>query len=1029
MSKPIAAVNPFSTGPGGSRFELLVATFYLISMLRGEIPLGFEDGGRIVSVKLQQRNKGNPVDDVVIQTEKGLLSIQVKNSVKFTGNKPTKNGKPPEFYDALSQCWSLFNDSQFNREIDCFGIAFNEGNTPINTKTNLNDAINWAKTERTVESYLIQLNKFKEKKKYFEIFRDLLSDISKNSIADKTTWDFIRHLVILPFDFNQNSGHSFTELLNKLLEIVKSRSAENAEIMRSTLYCLATNYAINGGEIDSYSLEKQLPLEIYAPINNTLTSYTLQKNLASQLKNKINREINSKKYIPTVFTEIPDAKDELRIFSDPVLFIKKIVEDLQRIDFYLYNELATELGFPSIRIELPNTFKIPNTLSDAQIASHILKEYISGIISCLNNVEPYKGKKVSEFLNTSNSHLFDEVEHLLWGANLSLQWDLKRMVRHLDLITCQVLIIEGKAASGKTNFICNFAERTLQSRQQTSFYITGYDISNELSTTALKNYIINRFNEEYDGKISRLLSDIHKICLKDKKPVLIIIDGINEHSDLSHFAGELEQIIEEFTSTINIKFILTCRSENFEKRFSNLKKSSFADKVIVIQNFTNKIAPIHKKFMITAYFKHFKIYCQPNQSVINTFVNNPLILRLFCEGYGSDCDEDFVMIGPLNNIHLDVLFERYNQRISENFDKDYPDRNFKRKYKKMLNELAEYMFKYKTFSNVPVDSISTESYEIISILVNDGVILRKDLTENISITEDSEVINFTFDEFRDFILADYLIKKLARDDFDKFKTISSELMSPDCPVAEGLGNYTFMISRRNNDQKIFDHLKSLDNYDEIFLSTIFNLDDDAISHEDLEKIEYLFYKNSQSSKRIYLGLLNMRSKIDFPNLNIWVFLNLTSQLNKADYLRLVTPIFSSHEMMNRTCNSIRKILDGYDPKAIDLDPNNSLIEILICISPIPLGYPQETIFEILLKITNNHPKLIMSLITKYLEDPRSYVAQNLWTEIASSQSSIFFTKEIFDIAIKIRNISSINLDPEFYGSLDLYISTCEKNWF
>jgi len=75
MSTSNTHVNPFSTGRGGSRFELLVASYYLASLLNEEIPQGLEDGNLIFSVKLQQRNKDNPVDDIVIKTEKGTFRV------------------------------------------------------------------------------------------------------------------------------------------------------------------------------------------------------------------------------------------------------------------------------------------------------------------------------------------------------------------------------------------------------------------------------------------------------------------------------------------------------------------------------------------------------------------------------------------------------------------------------------------------------------------------------------------------------------------------------------------------------------------------------------------------------------------------------------------------------------------------------------------------------------------------------------------------------------------------------------------
>ena len=152
------------------------------------------------------------------------------------------------------------------------------------------------------------------------------------------------------------------------------------------------------------------------------------------------------------------------------------------------------------------------------------------------------------------------------------------------------------------------------------------------------------------------------------------------------------------------------------------------------------------------------------------------------------------------------------------------------------------MLNNNLFSNVPIESISNELYQIISILVNEGVIIRKDLVEE-SVTEDSEVINFTFDEFRDFILVDYLLKKVAINNFNKFQKLFSSFVNPESHIAEGLGKYCFLTIRRENNKKILDYLKTLNNYSEIFLKNIFSIVDTSISEDDLNEIETFSLKD------------------------------------------------------------------------------------------------------------------------------------------------------------------------------------------
>ena len=91
MAKKIAtAVNPFSTGGGGGRFELQVAVYYLVRLMRQEMPRGMPDA-LIKEVGLQQRNRDCPVDDIVLycETATGLkkrLFLQAKHSITFSKN-------------------------------------------------------------------------------------------------------------------------------------------------------------------------------------------------------------------------------------------------------------------------------------------------------------------------------------------------------------------------------------------------------------------------------------------------------------------------------------------------------------------------------------------------------------------------------------------------------------------------------------------------------------------------------------------------------------------------------------------------------------------------------------------------------------------------------------------------------------------------------------------------------------------------------------------------------------------------------
>lgn len=748
---------------------------------------------------------------------------------------------------------------------------------------------------------------------------------------------------------------------------------------------------ISGSFWNEFSDLRELEHKVYRSLVNLLSNkpvYTIKENLEFQIQNKIQREKNSKKYIPEVFTEIPHAKDELRIFTDPVLFLQKIIEDLQEIDTYPYNETLSKLRVESFNIELPVGFQKPSTIKDAINGSDLLKGYIKELIRHLELMDPYKEGAFSELLNDSNTFLFNEIKHWIWSYNSSIRWKLESIERHLNLITAQIVIVEGKAASGKTNFVCNFADTTLKCRKQLSFYVTGYDLPDE-GIISLKKYIVNCFNDSYSGKTTDLLSDIERICSKDIKPLIILIDGINEHSNISRFASQLENLIEEFTKSQYVKFILTCRSEYFEKRFSNLKVASFAEKTMYIQDLTKEIPSIHKKYMIYSYFKRYKIKCSPDNKIRNLFVENPLILRLFCDVYGNSYDDKIVYLESLHDIRLYELFFKYNEKTIEIFEKKYPESGFNRKYKKLLQELAEYMLTHSIFSNVPLSSISDELENIITILVNEGVILKKDLPENASTFNDSEVLNFTYDEFRDFILAEFLIREVALKDFNLFKEYCSKFISPESQVAEGIGKYIFTIIRQERNTEIEEFLKSSNNYDDLFLKNIFSLKDSLIVADDIEKIESLFHYSSRNAYEIYINLVNRRNKTYYPNLNIWLFLDFVSRLNKIDYDRLISLALTPY--LDDVCKGIKNILKECKSQDLEREECYSLLELLLCLSPIISPRLQtNSSLDTFFKIANKNLKLSVQILEKYTEKQTSLISKILLTVLSLNCKDFFY---------------------------------------
>jgi hypothetical protein len=219
-----AIASPFSTGGGGTRFEWLVATSYLVNLLRGEGARGLPATGTVVEVRLQQAAQGYPVDDVIIVaahgTRQSKLSLQVKHKINFTAN--------PLFCEVMGACWRHFTASTFNRREDYVGIAIGEGSNVQKVSTHLREILEWARTHKTSRSFHIQVGKFKVK-------QQTLTDISKAldigascHIGEERLWLFLRRFVILSFDFDSVGSRDSTACWNALRAVVRRQSPKHA---------------------------------------------------------------------------------------------------------------------------------------------------------------------------------------------------------------------------------------------------------------------------------------------------------------------------------------------------------------------------------------------------------------------------------------------------------------------------------------------------------------------------------------------------------------------------------------------------------------------------------------------------------------------------------------------------------------------------------------------------------------------------------------------------------------------------------
>jgi hypothetical protein len=625
---------------------------------------------------------------------------------------------------------------------------------------------------------------------------------------------------------------------------------------------------------------------------------SIRKQMDPHLNRQITKEKNSKRYIPDVFVEVSYIKDQARFFSHPVLFYGKVLDAVNRLSFSILNRRLVQLSHEPIYLGWPETFEPAKTLEGVSEQSFLLQDVLRDAQS-----------KISEFATLDPSRSIaaipDEKQYIyrknwlhLSGPASALKRQMDECIGDLKTVQSQVLFLIARAGQGKTNFVCDFAENVLRKRALPCLFFTGRELG-RVELDEIEEYIVGSvFGERYNRSVDEMLKKLEKVCLADQVPLTFIIDGINEHRDIGKFSYWLERFVERILEYPFVRLILACRSEYFEERFANFREASFADRICFVEDVERYMSSMHRDHLIEAYFRFFGLRC-PYLSVRAEEIlkNDMLLLRVFCEAYGDHLSEEAIHLPQILHIYRDEVFKLYLDKKLEGASQ-YSDNSPRLpvgvgvRYKRLLSRIIHLMIERNQFSNLPVVDLGEEHYLALSELLGEDIIVRKDLADGTSVLDEkSEVINFTFDEFRDFLLANHLVVTTFEDDPKKFEEIVDRIITAESPVAEGVSKFLFFASKRPECGQVRSAIASSSWYKGLFLDCIFEVKEDLIAQNDLKEIEARFLEGPQQASQIIRMLIG-RWRIDaYPILNIDLLFQILDGLDVSEHKRLVEPAF------------------------------------------------------------------------------------------------------------------------------------------
>ena len=597
---------------------------------------------------------------------------------------------------------------------------------------------------------------------------------------------------------------------------------------------------------------------------------------------KIEDEKRTKKYIPSVFVETSETKEEMRYFANPMFFYRKIDDDLRRIDLDHLNQLLCMAKIAPITDNLRAfaTLDKPNSLSDLRAR---LDQQRSALEAIQEHVSPFAGY-------CDRAERFVPPDYLLgyWNVfqgNIELSGSgvfrsLGQVSKKIGIVQAKIFLVTGMAGQGKTNFVCDLVENQFRAFDVPTIFIPARLLNDYPGPNRFLSYITNnRFAPDLKN-IHDLFTLLNSVAEECQKPFLIVIDGINEVGDLDGFVAELRVFLEALCQYDFVKIVITCRNEFFDHKFAGVFEPQFSDHLHRVQDLRREMSDNNKSRLLEAYLRHFKIKAQFSRGASEFLENDLILLRIF-----SEIHED-KNIGYVSDIYKGDIFEKYLMMKIEEF----PTSSKQREALNSLYKICYRMLKEENFSQISVEGFGDSERLIIDQLIGEDIILRREVPSKGLASLGIENVSFTYDEMRDFLLAYYTVVDLSGSHPTRVKTIFEKI--PKWPIYEGFFRYAYVLARKKRSELVLSTCEASDDFHKHYLNNLLLLSTDIQTSEDVERLKTILKDSVVKHDIQQVAWFLFSKKKDSDLLNIRLLLDHVSSLDDEESERFFRAMFS-----------------------------------------------------------------------------------------------------------------------------------------
>ncbi len=691
-----------------------------------------------------------------------------------------------------------------------------------------------------------------------------------------------------------------------------------------------------------------LPLNFYASTQYIEDLENLTKRFS---ETAIEKNISSKKYIPDIFVEEGNYKENFRYFSEPALFVNKIIEEIANLDLNNIN------SFLICKDEQPLDFSdIEEYFSNHTVfeISELIAERINDAIQRINNAKQRREKQ-----NVS-------IESWYKGSNIcdySVAYVLEHIQKEICFLSYKTILITNDAGQGKTNFLCDFTRNFLLKKNFFVLFYNAYDFREKIMDTIKKGLTIDgAYTWEYANKV---LTHIYK---HKQRAVTIVIDGLNENTALADFEGYMVDFLKETQKLPFMKVIMSTRNELLEERFGKINCEELGSDFHKMNMTTRSDTFKHRIFR--GYLSYFRVDIAENTLIDKTYdilTQDTLLLRFFCEV--NQGKKQVIMW----NIHKYSLFKKYYEikraefAMQSSFSKEGL-------FDKLMNHLCQLMLNKKRFFKIPRDELSEEELFIIDKMLESDVLFKQETTiKNGFIPKTTSALSFTFDEFRDYCITKYILENYCDEKY--FLEWWNRAHSETWTILEGVERYTFFLAK-SEENDILPILKRCKEYNRIYWENVWELEEAHISQDDINNFKNEILNDGKFSSQVAIFLFMRQDRNYFSKTNVELLFDILDQLadNQSLFEKIIRDFFimttkdrygieSNIKGTVLPCDKLISFFDKHQYNAEFIEKNVSFLKLSLYISTI---YPSQ-IEKLWVNAFLTSPTTVEETLAMYLE--------------------------------------------------------------